>query len=242
MTAYATSGAYNYTTNRDAIIARSLRIIGAIGQGETPTAAAVTEAAEALNDLVKEWESDGMPLWAIREYVITPTAGVTQYVVADGPLKVFQAWRRDSSSTIPVDSPMIVFTKAEYNMMSAKASAGTPNQLYYDPPGNLNNLGTVSFYPTPDANAVTYQKYYLVGQRPFENFNAASDIPDFPQYWYNAVKWGLADQLSYEYGVGVTEKAQIAKKALFHKEMALSFGIEEGSFYVQPEANNYGTG
>ena len=46
-----TSGLYALSTTRDGIITRALRIIGAIGQGETPTATAITEASEALNDL-----------------------------------------------------------------------------------------------------------------------------------------------------------------------------------------------
>jgi hypothetical protein len=43
-----TSGNFNLTTNRDAIIARALRIVGAIGQGETPSTTAITEGAKLL--------------------------------------------------------------------------------------------------------------------------------------------------------------------------------------------------
>lgn len=237
MTSYATSGVLSYTTNRDGIILRALRIIGAIGSGETAAqnATAVTEAAEALNDLVKEWQADGMPLWCIREYLVHPKTSCTFYSIPEGPLKVLQAWRRDTSvSGASPDTPMLLITRDEYNRLSAKQSTGTPNQLWYDPPGNINQAGTVYLFQTPDANSQTYHTFYLVGQRPFQTFASSTDIPDFPSYWYNAVKWGLADQLAYEYGVGVTERAQITKKAEMHKTKALEFGLEEGSLYFQP--------
>lgn len=233
MTTYQTSGAFNYTTNRDAIITRALRIIGAVGQGETPTTAAITEGAEALNDLVKEWEADGMPLWAIRNFKIVVLSGVPSYVIADGPLKVHDVFYRNTTSLN--DSPMILVTRQEYNDLGNKSQTGTPSQVWYNPPGNINQSGEVFMYVTPNAVFAAANNVYVVGQIPFENFNASTDIPDFPQYWYNAIKWGLADQLSYEYGVGVTERSQITKKALYHKEQALSFGTEEGSLYIQPE-------
>lgn len=236
MTIYATSGNLNYARTRDNIILRALRLIGAIGSGETAAqnATAVTEAAEALNVLCLEWQADGMPLWAIREYVIRLFASVATYTIADGPLKVLQAWRRDSSTTPNPDTPLLLITRDEYNCLSAKGSTGTPSQVWYDPPGNYTQTGTATLFLTPDSNSATYHTIYLVGQRPFEHFNVSTDVPDFPAYWYNALAWGLADQLAYEYGVGVTEKAQITKKAEFHKDKALSFGLEEGSMYIQP--------
>lgn len=75
----------------------------------------------------------------------------------------------------------------------------------------------------------------FAGQKPFEDFDATADVPDFPQHWFNALVWGLADQLSYEYGVSMQNRAQISKKAQFHKDMALSYGTEEGSFKIQPQ-------
>jgi hypothetical protein len=237
----ATSNSYNYTKNRDQIITRALRIVGAIGQGETPNAQAVTEAAEVLNDLIKEWESDGMQLWCVREYVLTPVAGTSQYIVGTGytlnqvaPTKILQAWSRSSTS---LDTPILLITRQEYNMLGSKTTQGQPSQLWYNPPGEISateNFGTLTFYVTPDTNYATNYTVYFTGVRPIQDFDAASDVMDFPQYWGNAVVWGLADQLSYEYGVGLSERAMISKKSEQHKEKALSYGTEEGHLLIQP--------
>jgi hypothetical protein len=238
----AQSLSYNYTTSRDAIITRALRIVGAIGQGETPSSTAVTEAAEALNDLVKEWETDGMPLWAVTNSSLTPIAGTAAYTVGIGlttnipaPLKIIQAWGRVTASGL--DTPILVITRQEYTMLGNKTSSGAVSQLWYNPPGGIaatESVGTITLYPTPDTNYATYNTVNFNYQRPFMDFDSSTDVPDFPQYWYNAVKWGLADQLAYEYGVGLSERAMISKKAQFHKDNALSFGTEEGSLKLQP--------
>jgi hypothetical protein len=228
-----TSGSYTYSTNRDAIITRALRIIGAIGQGETPSATAITEGAEALNDVVKEWEADGMPLWALTTYKVRPTSGVATYTLSDGPLRIIHGWTHDSSSDS--DTDLVLLTRQEYQGLGSKLSSGPPSQFWYDPPGNLTKPGMITFFPVPDSTCQTYHTYSFTGQKPFEDFDTASDVPDFPQYWFNAVKWGLADQLAYEYGVGITERSMISKKALFHKSQALSFGGEEGSLRIHPD-------
>ena len=67
------------------------------------------------------------------------------------------------------------------------------------------------------------------------DFDASTDNPDIPSYMFNALTWALADQLSYEYGLGLGERSMISKKAQMHKAMALSFDQEEGSLYIRPE-------
>lgn len=69
----ATTNSYNFVMTRDNIITDALLHIGAIGEGETPSANAVTEAARVLNMLAKlRSAASGMPLWAIKRGVILP--------------------------------------------------------------------------------------------------------------------------------------------------------------------------
>lgn len=248
MPTYTTSGSYDFTTNRDGIITRALRIIGAIGQGETPSSTAVTEAAEALNDLCKAWESDGMQLWCLKDYTITPIASTAAYNIGIGqttnlvaPLRVINAYYRKTSNS--VDTPMVIIERDTYEKYGAKTTDGTPTQVWYNPPGSAvytggyNDYGIATFYVRPDSTFAAGYTFRLTGVRPIEDFDASTDVPDFPKYWYNAIKWGLADQLAYEYGVGLSERAMISKKAAQHKLEALSYGTEEGSIFLQPRQN-----
>ncbi len=240
----ATSGSTNYTCTRDDIINRALRIVSAIGQGETPDTTAINEAATALNMLVKERQADGMQLWKVQTCSpITLTASTKDYNIGKSstiaqvaPLKILQAWIRTTSSAD--DSPMLIITKADYDLYGVKTSTGQPSQLYYNPPGPglPEQQGTITLYPAPDTTTATNCTLVFTAMYPIMEFDVSTDNPDFPSYYFNALTWGLASQLAYEYGVPLAERSMITKMADMHLTKALGFDIEEGSFYIQPEA------
>jgi len=226
-----TSGSTNFATSRNELISGALRICGAIAQGETPTATQITEAAEALNMLVKAMEADGMPLWAMKEYNVPLTASTTSYRIGlsqtintPKPLKIIQAMLRNTVTNI--DIPMLGLTRTDYNILGNKTTEGLPIQWYYDV---QNTYGDLKLFPTPDATAQASYVVRIVYQRPFEDFDAASDEPDFPQEWFDALKFGLADRLAPEYGLAIQERADLNKRAKELRMEALSFGTETGS-------------
>jgi hypothetical protein len=240
----ALSGQTNYSTNRDAIITRALRICNVIGTGETPSASLVSESALVLNDIFKEWETLGMQLWKQSTIQLTPlTAGVSTYSIGVGstinqtpPLKILDAYKRYTSSG--ADSPIILITKREYDRYNTKTVSGTVTQLYYNPPGSISateNVGTVYLVGPPDANFIASYQMYITGIFPMMDFDASSDVPDIPQYLFNSLVWALAEQLSYTSGVPLAERSMISKMADKHLARAISFDIEEGSLYFQPD-------
>ncbi len=229
----ATSGSTNFATNRDSLIAGALRLCGVLSQGETASSTQVTEASEALNMLVKAFAADGMPLWAIKEYSVPLTAstssyriGTSQTVNTPKPLKVIQAFLHNTSTNI--DIPMRILTRQEYNVLGNKTSSGSPIQIFYDP---QNTYGDLYVFPVPSSTDASTFTIRIVYQRPFEDFDAASDEPDFPQEWFEALKYNLADRLAGEYNLSKEDRAILKQEAKDHKDTALSFGTEEGSIY-----------
>ena len=237
----ATSGSTDFTLTRDQIISGALRLTGELAQGESPTSTQISEASEALNIMVKAWQADGMPLWALKTQTISLTAGVNSYRIGVGqtvntpkPLKVIQAWNRVSSSSI--DIPMRIITKQEYNILGNKTSSGNPIQVYYEP---LNTYGDLYVFPTPTATEAAANSIYIVYQRPFEDFDATSDTPDFPQEWFEALKYGLAVRLAGEYTIDIETRKMLQIEAKMAKDAALSFGTEEGSMYFMVDRRNW---
>jgi hypothetical protein len=237
----ATSNSTNFSTTRDDIIKGALRLCGALALGETPTTPQVTEAAEALNMMVKAWEADGMALWAVKDYSLALTLSANSYEIGLGktvnipkPLKITQAILHDTSSN--VDIPMRVITREEYNRLGNKVTTGMPIQVYYEP---LINYGILHTFPAADSTSVSYKQIKFVYMRPFEDFDASTDEPDFPQEWYEAIKYGLAVRLAGEYGVNLEDRNQLLKEANMLKDTALGFGTEEGSFYITADYRKY---
>lgn len=234
----ATSGSADFSIDRDGLIEAALRACGVLDPESS--AAATTEqlakGSEALNLIVKSLQTDGMPLWAVSKKTITLVADDPDYTVSalgiTRPLRIFQALRTDTNSS--TDTPMEVITRDEYYNLGNKTSNGPPILLYYDPQ-LTDALATVYLYPTPGSAEATNNTVTFWYHRPFEDFDASTDTPDFPQEWYNCVKWMLAADLGFEYGVPDGKLDRIEGKAQRYHEAVTDFGQEEGSVYFVPD-------
>ena len=103
----ATSGSYDFSTSRDTIIKDALLYLGAIGEGETPAADAVTEAARMLNMLMKSWAGDGMPIWSLKRGYILPfteasSISTSSHVVTNYDSTTISADEASSQTTLSV--------------------------------------------------------------------------------------------------------------------------------------------
>ncbi len=232
---------YNSTINQLEIIKTSLRYVGVLSEDETPTDAQVTNASTILNMMLRAWYADGMPIWNIVENSFTLTQDISSYTIGSGqtvnlnkPLKLIQAWIRNTTSN--VDTPLEIITRQEYNMLGNKTSSGRPSQLHYDP---LVSTGKIRLFPTPDSNAATNDEVWIVYQEEFSPMTASGTVLDFPPEWEEAVTWGLAERLAYSFGLPVEERRDIRSQAKEAKDEALGFGTEEGSLYLQVDRRSW---
>ena len=225
----ATSGTYDFSVNRDQLISSALRLAGVIAQGETPSTSQISDAAVSLNMMVKAWMADGMPLWAIETLSIPFVAGQNTYTISTPKLlKPIQSWNRNTSSQ--VDIPVRMISREEYNILGNKSTTGNPIQIFFNPNRDSTEI---KVFPTPDSISAAQNTLYLVAQRPYQDFDTASDTPDFPQEWYEAVKYGLAVRLAGEYNIDIETRRVLVAEAAAIKQEALSFGTEENSLYFQ---------
>lgn len=305
----------DFNLNRDELIKSSLRLLGLLDPGETPDDSEISNGAEALNVMVKAWQTDGLQLWAQKRATIllekdkasyslgwagdhatssyTKTqmrvAGVTSdtilevasttsmaaanqigIILDDGtthwttiasvtdsdtvvidtglasaaainknvyfytskihrPLRITEIFRRDSNS----DTSLILTSREEYMLLGNKTTTGTPNQAYYDP--QLTN-GVIYFFPVPDNGDVTME---IVYHRPFHDFDAVTDTPDFPQEWLEALKYGLAVRLAPEYGIPLSAQQMLGIQLGKIKERVMGWDVEDASVYFSPGDRYY---
>jgi len=225
---------------RDAIINAAFRKIGVSVDGATASSTQLVNAQEALNNVVFSLYAQGMPVWAMTTTSFTPVLGQVAYPVGLGlgvgnlniqaPLKIVQAFSRDNISN--TDIPMNIYTQYNYNLLSTKINEGYPVHLWYQP---LNQAGTITIWPAPDQYTATNRSIYFVYQRAFDQFDAGTDTPDFPQVWLEPLIYSLAHRLSPEFGLPLSEQDKLNETASSLVTNALSFGTEEGSFFIQPD-------
>lgn len=226
----ATSGTYTFLMNRDSLIGAALRTLQVLGEGDVPSPIALANCGEALNILTKAMVLEGLPLWCVQELLVPMVAGQAVYNVGPvssqaRPLRVLQAFLRYSTGN---DLELAVVSRYDYNGLGLKTAQAQPNQLYYDP--QLTN-GIVTVYNVPaDATATLH----LVIQRQLQDFNLASDNPDFPQEAYQMLKWCLADELSLEYGAKPHIIQICATKAKMMRDSFMGFEQEQVSMSFTP--------
>lgn len=323
----ASSNSYNFTVTRDQLITDALLHIGAIGEGETPSANAITEAARLLNMMVKLRAAIGMPAWALKRGTILPVTGVSSvtsishivttydHTILSAAEAALQTVLSVTSSTgmtaadqvgielangtmhwttiVSVDSAVqITITTAiptaassgahiyaytastdriqrplriiEANVLKVtdneswsievtdrstyyssgnRAITGTPNTIYYegslgtdvaDPSTATTWYGTVFISPrfTGGANVIEFTYH-----RPFQDFDATGDSPDFPQEFYLPLMLELAALSGPRYGVAIDERKSLFVEAKMYLEEALSTVYPEGSLKIQPDDN-----
>ena len=221
---------------------------------DTTTTAALAIAATALvvtsitgisaSDVIGVEQGDGTMHWTTANgapsgSTITLTTGPTVAVVSGAqvyaytttnrivrPLRIVSAYLYSS----PDDNrtPLTIVSKEQYFSLGGPTEASVPNQIYYDPQLSSGILYVYPRFLTGD-NLIE-----ITFHRPFEDFDAASDTPDFPQEWYLALMFELSSLLGKKYGVALDERKTLMAEATYWRELALSGGTEEGSLYMSP--------
>jgi hypothetical protein len=155
------------------------------------------------------------------------------------PLRVIEANVKEVSSSSQWSIEVI--TRNEYYSHGNLTSEGVPNVLYYepglgsavaDPTSATTWYGTFYFYPRFSSGDHVIEFTY---QRPFADFDAASDHPDFPQEFYLPLTLELAALLGPKFGVPIQERARLFTEAAAYREEALATVAPEGSLRIVPD-------
>lgn len=221
----AVSGTNTFTVTRNDVIDSALRTLGVIGIGETPTTEDYTNCSQALNIMIKSWAKKGWPLFVNATESIDLVASTSSYTLTNRPVRVLGGRIRNTSN---VDTELLLISQQEYDILGNKTTTGTPNQIFYD-----NTLtGTLFVYPVPDTTSAAYTIFVDV-QRMFYDMSASTNNFDFPQEWFQALKWGLVAEIAVEYGVDIQLLPYYEEKAIAYIEESFSFSVEEPSVFFQ---------
>jgi len=245
-----TSNSYDWTSTRNEIISGAFRKIAALGDFELITdsqnAGKLTAGIAAINPMIKAMHAMGMPVWAITEQYLPFTSWASTPTVSIGPgatinqpikpLKILQALRRDNSVLLnPIDTPLEILSYQGYQDLADKKTISTPTGLFYQP---LAYTGQITLWPLPDSFWQANGQLYIKYQRPFQDFDSATDEPDFPVEWHEALEYRLAVRLAPAYGLSLPDRQILKQEAKEAFDEAKGFDVEEGSFFIRPASRN----
>ena len=140
---------------------------------------------------------------------------------AERPVKILSAFRRDKNN---IDTMVDIIGEDDYRQQSNKTSDGPPIEIWYQP-----TLTTGALYVWPDNGGANWDKLLMSAQYYPDDFDAASDNPQFPIEWGNTLVWGLAAELGAEYGIPIKDIAYLERKAEFKLQELLAYDTENAS-------------
>ena len=197
------------------LIKRARRLNRTLGAGEIISAEESANGLTALNAMMDAWSVQRLFVYQITEDSAALVAGTASYTIgASGVINTTRPERIEPSSYVRlngVDFNLSVMTDAEYNSISSKTTQGLPAGIYYS---RAVPLGTLFFYPVPDA-AYTLK---LRSWKRLQTFTALPDVLALPAGYEDAIVYSLAERLAPEDGlepsVTVIRIASAGRKAL----------------------------
>lgn len=128
-----------------------------------------------------------------------------------------------------------VVDRDTYFKLNAKTAENTPVLVYYDRAStsttNLDN-GQMFIWPRfANGDNIIEFSYH----RPFQDFDASTDNPDFPQAFYLPLMLELAALLGPKFRVHIDERRALFNEAKMYLDQALTTVSPEGSLTIVPE-------
>lgn len=184
------------STVRD-LIKGSLRLIGAIAVGETPSAEEQTDALSVLNDMIDSWGLENLLIFSKVKESFSLSGSTQDYTMGSGgtfntarPNRIEAANILDGTAEIP----MAILTFEQWSQVSPKTlQSALPSHIY---PDYTNPLVTISVWPIPDSA----KPLVLYSWKPLSQFASADDVLSLPPGYAKALRYNLAIELGPEYG------------------------------------------
>jgi len=201
---------------------------------QVPTAGQMEFANKRLNMMIKAWQAAGVGLWLNKQVTMPITAGATRYLLGPGgvtcvmdgvtnvigrPLGIVEARSRTTGGN---ELPLVSLSRDEYMSLPMKSSTGPTTQYYYDP---QMTDGVLYVWPveTDLTNVLVF-----TARIPIRSFRYLSDLPDFPQEWFDALHFNLALRMAPAFKIDAKQYGMIKEQAAITIADANDFDREQG--------------
>jgi hypothetical protein len=145
------------------IITRSLKDIGALEAGESPSADAAQDAFDMLNDLCAQWSNENMMVFYKTEIIFQTVQNTVQYTLGPGGSvgATFTGSISGTTLTVPADGVTAGAITMGMTLSGTGITAGTTIVGFNTGAGgNVNEGGTYSVSKSQTAASTTITAYY----------------------------------------------------------------------------------
>jgi hypothetical protein len=193
------------------IITKALKIAGVLGESETASSGQAADGLVSLNDLLDSWSTDETYIYTIQNETFPLVDGVNSYTIGvGGDFNTVRPVIIDSVvvNLNGVSYPVKQINSQDYADIAYKANnTGIPEFFYCD---FAYPLATIYLYGAPSADLTI-----SIGRtQQLTTFADLTTQYTFPPGYNRLLNYGLAMEISPEYGVKMSPEAQfIASEA-----------------------------
>ena len=183
------------------IIDGSLRLLGVLAEGETPSAAVMQDSIMAINQMIQSWDTERLSVFSTQDQVFTwpantatRTLGPTGNFVGNRPVLVDDStYFRDPESGVSFGIAMI--NQQQYNGIALKTVTSTYPQVMFT---NMTFPDiTMTIYPVPTKDL----EWRIVSVEELAQPALLNTTLSFPPGYLRCFKYNLACEIAAEFGV-----------------------------------------
>lgn len=178
----ATSGSTDFTVTRDEIITEALELLGVLGEGGTPNANQITSLSRTLNMMIKNWQADGLNLFAVQRQYLFLEKGVREYTLGPTTEHHFTESFRQTTTNGPATtgSNTVVLTDITGLLVNDYIGLGSGTDVEWNRVSSIDtitNTITLTNNITIDISSSGIVYYYTTkGNRPMKIVNGYISI------------------------------------------------------------------
>jgi len=190
------------------LINGSLRLLGVLAEGETPSSETAQDALVAMNQMIQSWDAERLAVFSTQDQVVTwpastrsRTLGPTGDIVGNRPVLIDDStYFRDPTNGISFGLKLI--NQQQYNGIAVKTVTSTYPQVLWV---NMTYPDVEMYvYPVPTKDL----EFYIVSvQTLSQPANLATDLA-FPPGYLRCFRYNLACELAPEFGVEPSRQVQ----------------------------------
>lgn len=190
------------------LINGSLRLLGVLAEGETPSAETSQDALVAMNQMIQSWNTERLAVFSTQDQVVTwppgtisRTFGPTGDIVANRPITIDDStYFRDPASGISYGLKLI--NQQQYNGIAVKTVTSTYPQVLWV---NMTYPDIEMYvYPVP----TKVLEFHVVSVNELtQPVNLATDLA-FPPGYLRCFRYNLACELAPEFGTEPSRQVQ----------------------------------
>ena len=190
------------------LIDGSLRLLGVLAEGETPSAAVMQDSIMAMNQMIQSWDTERLSVFSTQDQVFTwpanvlsRTLGPTGDFVGNRPIEIDDAtYFKDPSSGLSFGVKLI--NQQQYDGIAFKTVTSTYPQVLW-----VNNTFPnieMYVYPVP----IKALEWHIISVQTLDEVSSVATDIYFPLGYLRAFRYNLACELAPEFGVEPSPQVQ----------------------------------